>query len=71
MSPSVMVKLITPINNADGTAGYLEQRVRFELTALGFCRPLHWASLPPLHVYFNKSIKLFRASSVKNNSHLI
>jgi hypothetical protein len=27
----------------------LEQRVRFELTVLGICSPLHWASLPPLH----------------------
>ena len=26
----------------------LEQRVRFELTVLGICSPLHWASLPPL-----------------------
>ena len=30
--------------------GYkLEQRVRFELTVIGICSPLHWASLPPLH----------------------
>ena len=27
----------------------LEQRVRFELTVLRICNPLHWASLPPLH----------------------
>ena len=26
----------------------MEQRVRFELTVLGICNPLHWASLPPL-----------------------
>ena len=25
----------------------LEVRVRFELTALGICSPLHWATLPP------------------------
>ena len=71
MRPSVMVKLITPFDNREGTLRYLEQRVRFELTVLGFCRPLHWATLPPLHVYFNKPIRLFLASSVKNNSHLI
>ncbi len=29
---------------------FMEQRVRFELTILGICSPLHWASLPPLHV---------------------
>ena len=28
----------------------LEQRVRFELTVLRICNPLHWASLPPLHL---------------------
>jgi hypothetical protein len=28
---------------------FLEQRVRFELTVLGICSPLHWATLPPLH----------------------
>ena len=27
----------------------MEQRVRFELTVLQFCRLLHWATLPPLH----------------------
>ena len=27
----------------------LEQRVRFELTVLRICNPLHWTSLPPLH----------------------
>ena len=27
----------------------LEQRVRFELTILRICNPLHWTSLPPLH----------------------
>ena len=26
----------------------LEQRVRFELTVLGICNPLRWASPPPL-----------------------
>jgi hypothetical protein len=28
----------------------LEHRVRFELTVLEFCRLLHWASLPPVHI---------------------
>jgi len=27
--------------------GILEVRVRFELTVLGICSPLHWATLPP------------------------
>ena len=27
----------------------LEHRVRFELTVLRICNPLHWASLPPVH----------------------
>lgn len=27
----------------------MEQRVRFELTVLRICNPLHWAALPPLH----------------------
>jgi len=32
----------------------LEERVRFELTTLRICNPLHWASLPPLHIlYYN------------------
>ena len=30
--------------------GYkLEERVRFELTVLRICNPLHWAALPPFH----------------------
>ena len=24
--------------------------MRFELTVLGICSPLHWASLPPVHM---------------------
>jgi hypothetical protein len=27
----------------------LEHRVRFELTVLRICNPLHWATLPPVH----------------------
>ena len=27
----------------------LEYRVRFELTVLRICNPLHWATLPPVH----------------------
>lgn len=27
----------------------VEHRARFELAALRFCRPLHWASLPPVN----------------------
>ena len=50
MRPGFLVCQPPPFHNADGTTGYLEQRVRFELTALGFCRPLHWASLPPLRI---------------------
>ena len=30
--------------------GILEQRVRFELTGLRICNPLHWATLPPLYI---------------------
>ena len=30
---------------------YLEHRVRFELTVLRICNPLHWASLPPVHIF--------------------
>lgn len=29
---------------------FLEHRVRFELTVLGICNPLHWAALPPVHI---------------------
>ena len=29
----------------------MEHRVRFELTALEFCRLLHWASLPPVRKF--------------------
>jgi hypothetical protein len=35
------------------TGAFLEQRVGFEPTVLEFCRLLHWASLPPLHISFN------------------
>ena len=27
----------------------MEHRVRFELTILRICNPLHWAALPPVH----------------------
>ena len=27
----------------------MEHRVRFELTVLRICNPLHWATLPPVH----------------------
>ena len=32
----------------------LEQRVRFELTVLRICNPLHWTSLPPLHYWYQR-----------------
>ena len=28
----------------------VEHTVRFELTVLGICSPLHWATLPRVHV---------------------
>ncbi len=28
----------------------MEHRARFELAVLGICSPLHWASLPPVHM---------------------
>jgi hypothetical protein len=43
----------TPFERAAFTSlarGALEHRVRFELTGLGICSPLHWASLPPVHI---------------------
>ena len=32
------------------TSPFLEHRVRFELTTLRICNPLHWTTLPPVHV---------------------
>ena len=30
----------------------LEERVRFELTTLRICNPLHWATLPPFRITY-------------------
>ena len=32
----------------------MEQRAGFEPAVLGICNPLHWAALPPLHVWSGK-----------------
>jgi hypothetical protein len=36
------------------TSAYLllEHRVGFEPTVLGICNPLHWAALPPVHIWY-------------------
>ena len=39
-------------------AMFLEQRVRFELTVLRICNPLHWATLPPLHYWYSERVSI-------------
>ena len=39
---AVLETAVMPLYQTD-----LEVRVRFELTVLGICSPLHWATLPP------------------------